>query len=91
MAFSLASERPSAAAVSTHPLRAFVAWIADQRAKHARRVALSNLLDFDAALLADLGIDRNDVIEALRRPSGEAAQALHARRARASSDWLAHP
>lgn len=88
---SLFDERLSVAARPFHPLRAIGGWLAAVRAKHAQRVALSNLLDFDAALLEDLGINRNDVIEALQTPSGEAGRTLAARRAESARDWLAHP
>lgn len=91
MAYSLGSERPSVAAVTLHPIRALLAWIADQRAKHARRVALSRLLELDAAMLDDLGIERQDVVEALRHPDARVGHALAAKRARASYDWLSHP
>ena len=50
MAFSLESERPSAVALSVSPLRAFLTWIGERRAKHAQRVALSSLLDLDAEM-----------------------------------------
>lgn len=90
MAFSLESERPSAVALSVSPFRAFLTWIGERRAKHAQRVALSSLLDLDAEMLEDLGVNRQDIVEALRRPS-DAGTTLHARRARASHDWLAHP
>lgn len=91
MAFSLESERPSAAATPTHPIRALFAWIAEARAKHARRVALSQLLDADAALLNDMGIDRQTILDALQHPDAAAGRLLHSRRARASRDWLMHP
>ena len=88
---SLFDERPDEAASSFAPLKALYAWVENLRAKHAQRVALSNLLDFDQALLDDLGIDRHDVVEALSHPLGRAGHDLAARRARRSSDWLAHP
>lgn len=92
MAYSLLfGERPADAARSARradPLRAFGAWIAAVRARRARRVALTHLLDFDAALLDDLGISREDVLEALQHPEREAGRALSARRARASRAWL---
>jgi uncharacterized protein YjiS (DUF1127 family) len=87
----LFSERPSAAAASANPFRAFAAWVAAVRAKRAQRVALANLLELDAALLDDLGIDRQDVINALQHPHAEAAHALTARREQTSRAWLAHP
>jgi uncharacterized protein YjiS (DUF1127 family) len=89
MAYSLLfSERPSVAANPANPFRAFLAWLAAARAKRAQRVALSDLLEFDPALLNDLGIDRQDVLDALRSGSVEAGRELSARRARASTDWL---
>ena len=91
MAFSLESERPSVVAFPVNPLRALFAWIVDARAKHARRVALSTLLEMDAAMLDDLGIDRQDVVEALRDPTVDAGRTLSAKRARSSRDWLMHP
>jgi uncharacterized protein YjiS (DUF1127 family) len=92
MAYSLFSERPdTAAASSLNPFLALARWVAEARAKHAQRVALSNLLDYDQALLNDLGIDRSDVISALQYPTARAGDALAARRARSSRDWLSHP
>lgn len=91
MAFLLSSERPGVAAVTPGFFQAFLAWVAEQRANRAQRIALSNLLDFDAALLADLGIDRQDVIEALQRPQADAGKQLADRRAESSRNWLSHP
>ena len=90
MAFLLSSERPAAAAGAFNPLRALFRWIAERRAKHAQRLALSSLLDFDSSLLEDLGIDRQDVLEALRHPDRSGAT-LAARRAATSRDWLSQP
>jgi uncharacterized protein YjiS (DUF1127 family) len=91
MAFSLYSERPSVAAVPSNIVRALFAWVADARAKHARRVALASLLEMDSSLLFDLGVERQDIIEALRHPDPRGGRLLSARRARASNDWLLHP
>ena len=89
MAYSLSSERPDTAAASfVNPFRAFARWMAGARAKRAQRIALSTLLDYDGALLDDLGIDRGDVIAALQHPNPRTGAALAARRARASRDWL---
>ena len=88
---SLFDERPDVAASSFEPFKALLAWLGNLRAKHAQRVALSNLLDFDQTLLDDLGIDRQDVVEALRHPHASAAKSLAATRARRASDWLTHP
>lgn len=87
MAFLLSSERPSVPAVPLNPFRAIFAWLSDQRAKRAQRAALTGLLDLDAALLKDLGIERHDVFEALRQPQADAGKTLAARRAEASRNW----
>lgn len=93
MAYSLLfSERPGVARVApVNPFRALARWVAGARTRRAQRLALSSLLDFDDALLEDLGISRQDVIEALQHPSAQAGQRLAARRAAASAAWLAHP
>jgi uncharacterized protein YjiS (DUF1127 family) len=88
MALLLSSERPAVAAVNANPIQAIFAWAAEVRAKRAKRVALSSLLDFDAAMLHDLGIDRQDVIEALRQPQAGAGAVLARRRAQSSRQWL---
>jgi uncharacterized protein YjiS (DUF1127 family) len=88
---SLFDERPDEAVSSVAPLKALAAWIRNLRARHAQRVALSTLLDFDQTLLDDLGIDRQDVLEALDHRTGVAGSSLAARRARQAEDWLTHP
>lgn len=88
MAFSLTGERPAVAAVTSSPIRSFFRWLAKARAERAQRLALANLLEFDAALLEDLGINRHDVIEAMRIPPRKAAEQLSARRARNAWNWL---
>jgi uncharacterized protein YjiS (DUF1127 family) len=88
---SLFDERPDVAAASWNPARAFFAWVGNMRSKHAQRVALSNLLDLDGAMLDDLGIERADVIEALQYPTQSAGARLSARRARNARYWLTHP
>ena len=86
MAYLLSSERPLSAAAQFNPVSRVIAWLAKARAARAQRVALENLLEVDAALLEDLGIDRSDVVEALQNPHG--SQALAARRAQSSRTWL---
>ncbi|MHB1110803.1 MAG: DUF1127 domain-containing protein [Devosia sp.] len=88
MAFLLASERHAAAAVTYSPIRGFCRWLAKARAERARRIALANLLEFDAALLEDLGINRQDVVDAMRDPPRTAGQTLTARRALSARNWL---
>jgi len=88
MAYSLFGERPDAAAIpSVNPFRAFARWAGEARAKRAQRIALATLLEYDEAMLCDLGISRHDVIAALQYPSGRAAGVLVTSRARASRDW----
>lgn len=89
MAYSLFGERPDTAAASSANLfQAFARWVADARAKRAQHVALSNLLDYDDAMLSDLGVNRGDVLAALSHSRGRAGRTLSARRAQSSRDWL---
>lgn len=88
MAFLLSSERPAVAAVTLNPIKGLVRWLAKARARRAQRVALTDLLEFDAALLDDLGINRQDVIDAMRSPRRPAGETLAARRAASARNWL---
>ncbi len=87
MAFLLASERPAVAAVTFSPFKGLFRWLAKARAQRAQRIALENLLEFDAALLNDLGINRHDVIDAMRTPPPKAGETLAARRAHNALNW----
>lgn len=87
MAFLLSSERPAVAAVTFNPVRGFFRWLAKSRAERAQRVALAHLLEFDAALLNDLGINRQDVVEAMRNPPPKSGDMLAARRAQNARNW----
>lgn len=91
MAYLLSSERPTAAAVRLHPLRALFRWLAEIRAARARRMALLSLLDLDNTRLQDLGVDRHDLLEALHDKTRNPGIALSQRRARSSSRWLGRP
>lgn len=88
MVHLLSSERPSMAAASSNPLLALVNWFAKVRANRARRVALQSLLDYDSARLDDLGINRQDLFEALESPSQRPGLRLAQRRAESSRNWL---
>ncbi len=88
MVHLLSSERPSMAAASSNPLRALVNWFAKARAARARRVAFESLLDYDTARLEDLGINRQDLFEALDSPSQRPGYKLSQRRAESSRNWL---
>ncbi len=65
MALELAGERPSAAATSFHPIRAFVAFVAKVQAERAQRQALETLLNLEGYRLDDLGINRGDLFDAM--------------------------
>ena len=87
MAFLVAGERPDSAARSTASLPRLWTWVTRAYAAHRQRVALRALLQFDEHRLNDLGISRQDVIEALsRRYAG--ADPLSTRRARRAKAWL---
>lgn len=88
MAFLLSSERPAVAAITFNPFKGVMRWLAKARAERAQRVALANLLEFDAALLDDLGINRHDVVEAMQNPPPKSGETLAARRAYNARNWL---
>ena len=88
MVHLLSSERPSMAAASSNPFIALVKWFAKMRANRARRVALQSLLDYDNARLDDLGINRQDLFEALESPSQRPGLRLAQKRAESSRNWL---
>lgn len=88
MVHLLSSERPSMAAASSNPLSTLAKWFAKMRASRARRVALQSLLDFDNARLDDLGINRQDLFEALESPSQRPGLRLAQKRAESSRNWL---
>ena len=85
MAYSLSSERPTMAAAQT-PVTSFFGWLAKVRTARAQRRALENLLDFDSALLDDIGINRQDLFDAMQ--TRRAGQTLSQRRAAAARNWL---
>ena len=88
MAFLLASEQPAAAAVTISPVRALFRWVSKVRAARAQRVALTSLLEFDTTRLDDLGINRQDLFDAIHNPSRHPGATLSERRATKSSAWL---
>lgn len=88
MVHLLSSERPSMAAASSNPFVALVNWIVEARAAHARRIALKSLLDYDESRLEDLGINRQDLFEALESPSQRPGLRLAQKRAESSRNWL---
>lgn len=88
MVHLLSSERPSTAAASSSPFSALVNWFAKARAARARRLALESLLDYDVALLKDIGINRQDLFEALDSPTQRPGYKLSQKRAESSRNWL---
>ena len=88
MVHLLSSERPSMAAASSNPLSVLANWFAKARAARARRVAFESLLDYDTARLEDLGINRQDLFEALDSPSRRPGYNLSQKRSESSRNWL---
>ena len=88
MVHLLSSERPSMAAASSTPFSALVNWFAKARAARARRVAFESLLDYDTARLEDLGINRQDLFEALDSPSQRPGYKLSQKRSESARNWL---
>ncbi|WP_172122577.1 MULTISPECIES: DUF1127 domain-containing protein [unclassified Devosia] len=85
MAHSLFSERLVAAAPAfPRPLLALRRYLAQAQVARARRHALRALLELEDCRLNDLGISRNDVLEAARTSSRSPGLALSAARARRS-------
>jgi uncharacterized protein YjiS (DUF1127 family) len=83
MAYSLSGERPAAVAYSLNPVSGFVRFFAKLRANRHQRVALAELLELDEYRLFDLGINRQDVVQALNSPA-EAGEVLTSKRAKAA-------
>ena len=83
MALSLPGERSIAAGSHASPIRALFAWLARAKANRTRRIALVSLMNLDAALLRDIGIDAQDVAEAMHARDGRTpGMVLNAARAR---------
>ncbi|KFC67302.1 hypothetical protein FF80_02223 [Devosia sp. LC5] len=81
MALSLSGERSVAAATPFRPFAAFMRWIAKAQAARTRRTALASLLELDHARLNDLGITRQDVVDAMHKRGPAAGLALNTARA----------
>ncbi len=88
MAFSLRGERPGVAAISFDPIALVRAWAAAVLARRARKAAVKSLMELDDHLLDDVGVERQDLFEALNQPSAVGSR-LAARRAARSRAWLA--
>lgn len=76
MAFSLSSERPVVAAHSTGIAAIVRNWFAKTAEANARRIALATLLEYEDFRLDDLGISRQDIMDALKNQRRNAGQHL---------------
>lgn len=88
MVHLLSSERPSMAAASSNPFKALVNWFAKARVRRAQRITFESLLDYDTARLEDLGINRQDLFDALDTPSQRPGYKLSQKRAESARNWL---
>lgn len=87
MAYLLLRKRFMASAHLSVPLAVVSAWLAKRRARRLQRLALAALLDRDPALLDDLGIDRLDLLDAMRADAEAGGTFLAIRRARKAENW----
>jgi tRNA A37 threonylcarbamoyladenosine dehydratase len=85
-----ATARTTAASFVSDAIDAVVRHVRSARARRARRIALVTLMDMDASQLDDLGLNLQDVAEALHSPSSAAA-VLEARRTRRAAAWTHKP
>lgn len=84
MAYSLFGERPAAAAHTQSLFSSFRNWLEVTRRERAHRAAFKSLLELDEHLLDDVGVSRQDIVDAMERPlAGRSLEAKRARRARA--------
>lgn len=86
MAFLLSSERPIDAALPQNPILGLVRMMQKAREVRLQRVALNDLLHYEPHRLDDLGITRQDVIDALARSHSQGEE-LASRRARRAKAW----
>jgi uncharacterized protein YjiS (DUF1127 family) len=87
MTFISAGERPASAAAPGRFLFGLWHRFAQARSERRQRLALRALLQFDPHRLEDLGLCRQDVLDALARPHGHPT-GLAAHRARRARAWL---
>lgn len=81
---TLREGRSHVAAERANLFVAFALWIAKAQTARSRRTTLASLLELDYARLEDLGISRDDLIQAMAA-NAQAGPILHAIRARNSS------
>lgn len=87
MAYSLSGERPVAAASVSNIFSTIARFARKLHADRARRIALAQLLELEDHRLDDLGIVRQDVLEALANPRPSAGQLLAGKRAGRARAW----
>lgn len=83
MALLLSEERSTAVTISFSPLKAMVNWLNNAAQMRRKDAAMHALLQMDAYRLEDLGINRQDVVDALK--GGKSLFNRRAERARAAS------
>ena len=83
MALLLSEERSTAGAISFSPLKAIVNWLNNAAQTRRKTAAMRTLLQMDAHRLEDLGLNRQDVVDALK--GGKPLSNRRAERARAAN------
>lgn len=83
MALLLSEERSTAVTISFSPLKAIVNWLNNAAKTRRKDAAMRTLLQMDAHRLADLGLNRQDVVDALN--GGKSLFNRRADRARAAN------
>lgn len=81
MAYSLSGERPNLAAWPIRTLSALVGQFVRLAAAYRRRQMLETLLELEDHRLWDLGVTRNDIVQALKTPDCDIEWARDRRRA----------
>lgn len=88
MVHLLSSERPALAAAPSSLFAGLANWFAKARLARARRRTYASLLELEDSRLADLGITRTDLFEAMHSQSVRPGLKLAGRRAESARNWL---
>ena len=88
MAYLLSGERSSATAVIRSPLVGLVRWFEKSRKARAQKLALASLLELEDFRLDDLGISRQDILDAVENPDRNVGAHLAARRSHRARSWF---
>jgi len=88
MAYLLSSERSTAAAPAKNPLAGLARWFEKSRKSRAQKLALATLLELEDFRLDDLGISRQDVLDAIENPDRRAGAHFSARRSVRARSWF---